>query len=552
MKTRSLVTLLVAGLSFSHARAEVQPNALFSDNAVLQQNTIVPVWGSAKEGEKVTVTFDGDTEATEAKDGQWMVHLKPHKPGGPFTLTIAGDNTITVNNVMVGEVWICSGQSNMAFRFINAANAKEEAPTANYPNYRMFVVQRHPAFTPQTQVAGSWIVCSPTTVQDFSAVGYFFGRDILKATGEPVGMIDSAFSGTAADLWTSQSGLAKAPELHGYLDLLAKAQAKYDPAADAQYPQAMADYEAKLKEWNDTTLKAYSDSIKAWNEENAKNKAAGLPLTPRPEPNPPKPRPPMEPVGKIPTGLFNGMIAPLIPYAIKGVVWYQGESNNLKPFEYRTLFPILIADWREKWGIGDFPFIFVQIAPYKDDIPELRESQLLTWKSTDNTAMVVTTDVGDPVWIHPIQKEPVGVRLALAARALAYGEKIEYSGPEYDSFKVDGNKIILTFTHVGSGLVAKDGPLKGFEIAGADKKFVEAKAEINGNTVVVSSDQVSAPVAARYGWANVPDVNLWNKEGLPASIFRTDPESLTADVPPSKKTAPAAANAESGGEPAAP
>jgi sialate O-acetylesterase len=254
-----------------------------------------------------------------------------------------------------------------------------------------------------------------------------------------------------------------------------------------------------------------------------------------PTPAAPKPKPPVDPVGKKPTVLFNGKIAPLIPYAIKGVIWYQGESNNQKPFEYRTLFPRLIADWREKWGQGDFPFLFVQIAPYKADVPELREAQFLTWKKTPNTAMAVTVDVGDANDIHPRQKEPVGQRLALAARALVYGEKIEYSGPEYDSMKVDKNRVILNFKHIGSGLVAKDGPLKGFTIAGGDKKFVEAKAEIQGDTVVVTSDQISSPVAVRYGFTNIPDGNLWNKEGLPASTFRTDPESQTQDIPLTKK-----------------
>jgi sialate O-acetylesterase len=551
-KCPPLALPLFALMLSTYARAEVQPNALFSDNAVIQQNVDVPVWGAAKEGEKVTLTFDGDTETTETKDGKWMVHLKPHKAGGPYTMTIAGENTITVNNVLVGEVWVCSGQSNMAYQFPIADNANTEAPKADYPNYRMFVVEHQAAFTPQAQVTGSWLVCSPTTVKQFSAVGYFFGRDLFKTLNVPVGIIDSASPGTSADLWTSLSALQKEPSLHGYLDELARAQAKFNPAAVAQYPQAMADYQAKLKEWNDTTFKSYGEALKAWNTANAQAKAAGQPSPPKPQPEVPKPKPPAEPVGKIPSGLFNGMIAPLMPYAIKGVAWYQGESNNLKPFEYRTLFPLLIADWREKWGEGDFPFLFVQIAPYKSDIPELKESQFLTWKKTANTAMVVTVDVGDANLIHPRHKEPVGDRLALAARALAYGEKIEYSGPAYDSMKIDGNKVILTFTHVGSGLLAKDGPLKGFTIAGADKNFVDAKAEINGDTVSVSSDQVPSPVAVRYAWANVPDCNLWNKDGLPASPFRTDPESLTEDLPQSKKPAPEATNPESTPEPAAP
>ncbi|NBZ95626.1 MAG: hypothetical protein EBR40_04240 [Proteobacteria bacterium] len=347
-------------------------------------------------------------------------------------------------------------------------------------------------------------------------------------------MIHSSVGGTGAQLWTSLSGLEKEPSLRGYVEELSLAKSKCDPATEAKFPQDLANYQQQLKAWEETTRKEFAQAINAWNAECQKNKAAGTPLPPRPEPAVPKPRPPSDPAGKKPTVLFNGMISPLMPYAIKGVIWYQGESNNGKPFEYRTLFPRLIADWREKWGEGDFPFLFVQIAPYKDDVPEVREAQFLTWKKVPNTAMAVTLDVGDANNIHPKNKEPVGQRLALAARALVYGEKIEYSGPEYDSLKIEGNKAILTFKHVGTGLVAKDGPLKGFLIAGADKKLIEAKAEIQGDTVVVTSDQVPSPVAVRYGFTNVPDGNLWNKEGLPASTFRTDPESLTQDLPPAK------------------
>lgn len=216
------------------------------------------------------------------------------------------------------------------------------------------------------------------------------------------------------------------------------------------------------------------------------------------------------------------MIAPIIPYAIKGVIWYQGEGNAGNSPEYRTLFPRLIADWREKWGQGEFPFLFVQVAPFQSLPPGIREAQLLSWQKTPGTAMVVTTDVGSATDLHPKQKEPVGARLALAARAVAYGEKIEYSGPVFDALKIEGDRAVLGFTHIGSGLVAKGGELRGFTIAGADKKFIAAKAEIKGDTVVVSSDAVRAPVAVRYGWENVPQVNLFNQEGLPASPFRTD------------------------------
>jgi len=504
----------------------VQPNPLFSDGAVLQRDASVPVWGKAtKEGEKVTVRFDGQSETTTAKDGKWMVHLKPHKAGGPFVLTIEGENTVTVNNVLVGEVWVCSGQSNMAFRFKMAANAATEGPTANYPKLRMFTVEKKNSFQPLSELTGQWVECSPTTVSDFSAVGYFFGRDIHKALGVPVGMIHSAVGGTPAQAWTSLSGLEKPPQFKDYVEA-AKNGMSNNEQAKVKYAQELADFKTKIQQWNKEVGKDYSEALKAWTAENKKNEAAGNPQSPMPTPSAPKPVAPAPIDGaKCPTVLFNGMIAPVVPYAIKGVIWYQGEANAGNSVEYRTLFPRMIADWREKWGQGAFPFLFVQIAPFMGKPPEMREAQLLSWKNTPNTAMTVTTDVGEANNIHPKQKEPVGARLALAARALAYGEKIEYSGPVFDSLKIDQNRAVLSFKHVGSGLLAKGGELKGFTIAGADQKFIDAKAAIKGDTVVVSSEQVSAPVAVRYGWANVPDVNLYNKEGLPASPFRTDTES---------------------------
>lgn len=473
-----LVFLILCSLA-STLRAEVKPNALFSDNAVLQQNAEIPVWGVAKEGERVTVTLDGDTESTVAKDGKWLVRLKPHKAGGPYSMKIMGENTITVDNVLVGEVWVCSGQSNMVFNLGKSSTSNVEIPKADYPSLRMFTAKMMNATSPLNDLNGRWLVCSPATAKDFSAVGYFFGREIQKATGGPVGMINSCVGGTGAECWTSLEALKKEPRMRGIVEALAK-----------KTPQAKADNPAN----------------------NAYN--------------------------RFPTCYFNGMIAPLIPYAMKGVIWYQGESNSAKPLEYRTLFPLMIADWREKWGQGDFPFLFVQIAPFNGNSADLRESQLLTWKKTPNTAMVVTTDVGEAKNVHPTRKEPVGVRLSLAARALVYGEKIEYSGPIYDGMKISGNKVILSFTHAGGGLIAKDGPLKGFTIAGSDKIFADAHAEIQGDTVEVSSDRVSLPVAVRYAFANVPDGNLWNKEGLPASPFQTDPESLTKEPPQTKNPAP--------------
>lgn len=525
MKTHHRLAIVLSLLAAAPcARAEVKPNSLFSNGAVLQQGIALPVWGTAKDGENVTVQFDGDTAKTVAKDGKWSVRLKPHKAGGPFTLTIAGENTVTVNDVLVGEVWICSGQSNMAFGFSGASTAKDEAPKADYPKLRTFTVPHKNAVIPQADAAGKWVVCSPQTVSGFSAVGYFFGRDILKATGFPVGMIHTSVGGTPAQAWTSLSGLQADKELQGYVDAIKQVADAYPKAAET-YPKELADFQAKLNAWNLSDAgKAYNESLKTWTTDNKKALAEGKPGLPKPKVPAELPTAPHAPEGGsgTPTLLFNGMVAPLVPYAIKGAIWYQGESNSGDAMRYRTLFPRMIADWRAKWGQDDFPFLFVQIAPHKNMLPEIREAQLLSWQKTPGTAMVVTTDVGNATDIHPKQKEPVGDRLALAARALAYGEKIEYSGPIFDTMKADGNRAVLTFKHIGTGLVAKDGELKGFKIAGADKNFVPAKATIEGKTVVVSAEGVTAPAAVRYGWDNVPDVNLYNKEGLPASPFRTD------------------------------
>jgi len=449
-------------VSSTFLHAEVKPNALFTDGAVLQRGQAVPVWGTANDGERVSIEFNGQKVETTAQGGKWSVSLKPLEAGGPFTMTISGENTVTVNDVMVGEVWVCSGQSNMEWNFNATATADAERPKAKYPEVRMFTVNKSIAVLPQAEAAGSWVACSPETVNGFSAVGYFFARDLYQELGIPVGMIHTSWGGTPAQAWTSVEGFEGHAELKGYQDA-AKSIQGMDPAKpDGKFDQNTA------------------------------------------------------------STLYNGMIAPIVPYAIKGSIWYQGESNSGQAKEYRTLFPAMIADWRAKWNQGDFPFYFVQIAPHKDMSPEIREAQLLTLAASENTAMAVTTDVGDAEDIHPRQKEPVGQRLALAARALVYGEKIEYSGPHYESMKADGNKAELTFSHVGGGLVAKDGDLKGFTIAGADGKFVPAIAEIKGDRIVVSGEGVAEPKAVRYGWTNVPDVNLFNKEGIPASPFRTD------------------------------
>ena len=515
--------LMLAAVSSGILQAEVKPNPLFTDGAVLQRGQAVPVWGTARDGEKVLVTIGDQKVGTTAANGTWRVELKPLTAGGPFILTIAGDNTVTVNNVLVGEVWVCSGQSNMEFPFNRAANAAEEAPKAINPKIRMFTVVKSVSIKPLPEAKGSWVECSPESVGGFSAVGYFFARDLYQKLGIPVGMIHTSWGGTPAQAWTGIEGLGKDPELKSYADA-AKTALENNPAAVAAYPAKLEEFKTAKTAWDDTVGKAYQELLKGWNEETAKAKAANQPLPTKPVVASPQPAAPSGPDGNqnSETTLFNAMVNPIIPYAIKGAIWYQGESNASQSRLYRSLFPAMIADWRARWNQGKFPFLFVQIAPYSGQPPEIREAQLLTLAKSANTAMAVTTDVGNAKDIHPTRKEPVGQRLALAARALAYGEKIEYSGPLYQSMKIAGGEVALTFTHAGGGLIAKDGDLKGFTIAGADGKFVPAKAVINGTNIVVSAEGVTAPKAVRYGWVNVPDVNLFNQEGLPASPFRTD------------------------------
>jgi sialate O-acetylesterase len=490
------ITAWVAGTP-STARAEVKPNSLFSDGAVLQQGVTVPVWGTAKDGERVTVKVAEQTVTTTAKDGRWLVRFKPLQAGGPLTLTVTGEsNSVVISNVLVGEVWVCSGQSNMAFPLSRAANAAEAIAAARDPQLRLFTVPRSAIDTPAADAPGRWQESSPETAPTFSAVAWFFGRELHKALRVPVGLINSSVGGTPAEAWTSRATLEGDPELKQTLGRYADSINKYDPAAAAaKHKKALEQYKAAV----------------------AKAKAAG-------ERPPTTPRSPADPrrSSSRPAGLYNGMIAPLQPYAIAGAIWYQGEANSGRAAEYQKLFPAMIQNWRQAWGQGEFPFLFVQIAPHQRMSPEIREAQLLSWQKVPKTAMAVITDIGNETDIHPTQKEPVGARLALAARAIAYGEKITYSGPTHDSMKVEGARAILSFKHIGSGLMAKGGDLKGFTIAGEDGKFTSATAVIEGDKVVVSGSEVAKPVAVRYGWANTPDVNLFNKEGLPASPFRTD------------------------------
>ena len=488
------VFTLAASLVVS-AHAEVKPNGLLGDGAVLQQKIAVPVWGTARDGEKVTVKFQGQTVSAVAKGGRWMVKLQPLTAGGPFIMTITGDNMITFTNLLVGEVWLASGQSNMGFTLNRAANAADAIAAAGDAQLRLYQVPHITQDELQSEVGGNWQASTPLTASNFSAVAYFFGRDLRRSLKVPVGLIDASVGGTPIRAWMSRATLAADPEMNEILTSYEASVKAYDPAkAEAQYKLDMEKYEADVK----------------------RDEAAGkdAPKKPSKEANPAI-------RNNRPACLYNAMIAPLPPYALAGVIWYQGESDASRGAQYQKLFPMLIHSWRTAWNQGDLPFLFVQIAPYIGTRQEIRDAQLWTWQHVPHTAMVGTMDVGEAKNIHPLKKEPVGARLALAARAIAYGDKVEFSGPVFSSMKIKGNQAEISFTHIGTGLMAA-GEVKGFTVAGADTNFVPAHAIIQGDKVLVSAEAVSKPVAVRYGWEKVPEVNLFNREGLPATPFHTD------------------------------
>jgi sialate O-acetylesterase len=488
------------------ARADVKPCALFSDHMVLQSGMSVPVWGTADAGEKLTVKLLRQKQVTIAgADGRWMVRLRKLKPGGPFQMTIAGKNTITINDVLIGEVWLGSGQSNMQFTvskkvapFAGLINEEQEIAAANYPRIRMFTGKNAKTYDPQTEIQGQWLICTPENVPGFSAVGYLFSRDLQKEIHRPIGFVTLAYGASTAEAWIRREALAGDPLLKPKLDHFDAAVQFFRTNPDAPPDQAPAPPQ---------TINA------------------------RPGPPPKKQRDPVQDQHN-PTVLFNGMINPAIPYAIRGVVWYQGESivggeDGIKLYPHVQA--TLIKDWRALWDEGDFPFIIVQLPELQNysNNPKVREAQA-TVLSLPNTGMAVTIDIGDPNDVHPHNKEPLGDRLTDIALAKAYGRKIEYSGPVYESMVVSGDTIRLKFSHTSGGLVAKDGPLKWFVIAGADQKFVPADATIDGDWVVVKGAGVSAPVAVRYAWDDYPHgCNLYNGVGLPAAPFRTDHWDVT-------------------------
>jgi sialate O-acetylesterase len=489
--------MMLACAALTMARADVTLPALLGDHMVIQRGLPVHIWGNAAEGESIAVEFRGITRSTTADEiGHWSVYLPPAEAGGPFGLTIKGANTIRLEDVLVGDVWIGSGQSNMEFPVKEALHSDAELAAANHPGIRLFHVKNKVGLYPLEDVAAEpWTICTPENIRDFSAVAYFFGRHLQGKLGVPIGLIETSWGGTPAEAWTSQRALSADASL---MPVYAEWAQMNDVAARHQLQRTK-----QLNQWHSAVEQAKAEG----------KEPPGFPWEPNIDNS------------WMPSGLYNAMIAPLTRLPIRGVIWYQGESNASRERAplYAHLFGTMIEDWRHAWKQSDLPFLFVQLANFKTGDakwPELREAQRQTL-ALANTAMAVTIDIGTSDDIHPKNKQDVGLRLALAARAIAYGEKMEYSGPMFQQATPEGHNMRIRFDHTGAGLMARGGVPLGFEISGADGRFVPADAVIEGGTVVVSSSSVAQPVYVRYGWKDDPRCNLYNVEGLPASPFGT-------------------------------
>ncbi len=481
-----LATTIVGGVKGSQAASTLPfVSRLYSNDMVIQRDHLVPVWGWTTPGSRVTVEIAGRTfTGKAAPDGEWEADIAPMHEGGPYTLTVTGPATRTFTNVMVGDVWLCSGQSNMQFGVGNLLDPKKVEAAANYPNLRLYNVLMAISPTPLKSLwadhayyhANEWLTCNPTNITQgswngFSAVAYYFGRDLVRNLKIPIGLIHSSWGGTIAEAWTSAGALETMPD--------------FKMAAER-----MANFPASMRPKNPNQV----------------------------------------------TVLYNAMIAPLEKFPIKGVIWYQGESNVGRAKQYRTLLPTMIKDWREHWHEGNFPFYIVQIAPWQAVKPEpsnsawaeLQEAQAITARTVPNSGLATCIDIGNPHNIHPKDKRDVGLRLCLLALRHTYHKNVVDSGPQFRSMRVNGSQVTIFFTHTNGGLkteettLAHGSKLQGFAIAGADRHFVWADAHIVGNTVVLSSPDVPHPVAVRYAWADAPVCNLFNGANLPAPPFRTD------------------------------
>lgn len=499
--------LVLATLMVPLCHAEIKMSPVFGDSMVVQRDMPIHVWGWTKPSTTVKVDMAGHHAETESDDeGRFDVRLDPLPAGGPHKMTVAGDETKTFEDVLVGEVWVCSGQSNMAWPVSNANDPDLESLTANYPSLRIISVPQVASQEPKNDFDGKWEACTPETVKSFSAVGYFFGRQLHQTLGVPVGLIDNAWGGSAAEAWVRRDILEKEGK---YDELIAK----WDDLAKTY------DHDAAITKWQ--------ERVKAWE----KNKKGNKPRAPR-----------NVLAGQHrPANLYNGVLFPVLGYTIRGAIWYQGESNAGRAYQYRDLFPLMIASWRKEWGQGDFPFYWVQLADFRSEVEqpgesdwaELREAQTMTMSKLPNTGEAVITDLGEASDIHPKNKQDVAKRLARWALANEYGYDIPFRSPTFESMTVEGSKAILQFDHIGGRLDTFDvrEPI-GFAIAGGDKKFVHANAKIVGkDTIEVWSDEVSEPVAVRYAWADNPICNVQSAEGLPMTPFRSDDwPGVTANV----------------------
>jgi sialate O-acetylesterase len=502
MKCRIFRSLAAALVVTTSALADITLAPLFRDGVVLQRDQPLVIWGKAAAAEKVEIKFRSQTASViTAADGRWRVTLKSEKAATfPSELIAKGANTVVVRDVLVGDVWLCSGQSNMAFLVRNVDDAERETAAADFPLIRQFKVPTVAADKPQSDVPGSWAACTPASAGGFSAVGYFFARDLHQKLGVPIGIVNSSWGGTQIEAWLSEPAL------------------RADPAAKeifARWDQRMAEYPKKMTE--------HATAVTKWEKDQAEGKAAkgkkrGAPAKP-------------EGPGSrwIPGGLYNAMIAPLVPFAMRGVLWYQGEANSARHAEYAALFTGMIKQWRADFG-QPLPFYFVQLANFErnagtkgDEWAFQREAQAKAL-ALPGTGMAVTIDIGDPKDIHPRNKQDVGRRLALHARQKIFGEKIESEGPRFADARPEGAAMKVTFTHA-EGLRLEPAKTDGrvsFEVAGENRKFVPAQARIEGNAVIVNADSVRNPVAVRYAWRNSPDARLFNAAGLPAAPFRSD------------------------------
>ena len=506
LRTVAAAAVVLAGAAA--ASADVRLAAVFGDHAVLQRDRPIVVFGTADPGEEVTVSVSTRSGKARADaEGRFRVSLEALPAGGPFELVAQGKNRAVAKDVLVGEVWLCSGQSNMAMTVGSSRDADAEVAAADLPSLRVFTVAMLAAAEPPRDVRGSWAVSAPGTAKAFSAVAYFFGREVHRALGVPVGLVVSSYGGTVAEAWTPEETVEKEPALAPLWQRWQKTLAGFD----------RAEAEAKWK-------KAH----RKWEAEAESDRRAGR--TP-----PPEPRAPADPRANLqyPGSLWKGMVAPLVPLSLRGFLWYQGESNAGRAEQYRVLFPALIGAWRSAWGRDDLPFYFVQLANFgrvatsggASNWAELREAQSLALRDVPRCGMAVTIDIGDATDIHPKNKQEVGRRLALWALANDYGKKdLVVSGPTLRDQRTEGGKAVLTFADAGSGLSTSDGrEPQGFAVAGAKGEFVAARARIEGDKVIVWTDRVRHPTAVRYAWADSPDAaTLINSAGLPASPFRTD------------------------------